>query len=318
MGCSLPYLVRRLLGLAASLLVISLVAFVIVHILPGDPATLILGHEASPEALAGIRASLGLDRPVPEQYLAWLGGALRGDLGTSLRHHLPVATLIAERLPVTGSLAALSLLLAVAVAVPLGVLAAVRERSPLDVGILVLSQVGVALPAFWIGILLILLLAVRARVFPTGGFVPWSRDPLAALRSLALPSVALSLPLIAILVRLVRGSMLDELGREHIRTARAKGLPERIVLLRHALRGALVPTVTMLGLQLGFLLSGSIVIEQVFALPGLGRLVLFAVSNRDIPLIQGLVLFIAALVVGINFFVDVLYAALDPRISLWR
>lgn len=314
----MPYLIRRLLGLLITLLAISLVTFAIVHIVPGDPALLILGHEAPPEALADLRATLGLDRPLPEQYLSWLAGAVRGDLGVSLRYRLPVAALIAERLPVTVALAALALLLAAAVSVPLGVVAAVKERSPLDVGVLVLSQVGLALPAFWLGILLILLFGVRLRALPTGGLPPWSAGlgPLA--RSLALPTVALSLPLIAVLVRLVRTSMLEELGRDHIRTARAKGLVERAVIVRHALRGALVPTVTMLGLQLGFLLGGAIVIEQVFALPGLGRLVLFAISNRDVPLVQGLVMFIAALVVGVNLLVDVLYGLLDPRISLWR
>ena len=314
----MPYILRRLFSLGLSLLVISALAFLIMHVLPGDPAVLILGHEASPELLGNLRTALGLDRPLAAQYLSWLAGAVRGDLGHSLRHNLPVSRLIAERLPVTVSLAGLALLLAVVVALPLGVLAALRDRSVFGYAVLVLSQVGVALPAFWIGILLMLLLAVQRRIFPTSGFVPWSQSPLGALRSLALPAVSLSLPLVAVLVRLVRGSMLDELAKDHIRTARAKGLPERTVLVRHALRGALVPTVTMLGLQLGFLLGGSIVIEQVFALPGLGRLVLFAIYNRDVPLAQGLVLFIASLVVAVNFAVDVLYAVLDPRISVWR
>ena len=314
----MPYILRRLLGLVASLFLISLLTFIIVQLMPGDPAMLILGNDASPELLANTRHQLGLDRPLPVQYVSWLAGAVHGDLGMSLRHHLPVAQLIAERLPVTVSLAGLSLLLALAVALPLGVLAAVKQESGLDLAILVLSQVGVALPAFWIGILLILLLAVQVRLFPTGGFVPWGRGPLEALRSLALPSIALSLPLTAVLVRLVRGAMLDELGKDHIRTARAKGLPERTVLMRHALRGALVPTVTMVGLQLGFLLGGSIVIEQVFALPGLGRLVISAIFNRDLPLIMGAVTFIAALVVAVNLAVDLLYGVLDPRISVFK
>lgn len=309
------YILRKLLSLIATLLLISVLTFGIVHVLPGDPAMLILGHEASPELLANLRSSLGLDRPLLEQYGLWLADALRGDLGTSLRHRLPVSQLIAERLPVTAVLALLAMTLATLVALPLGVLAAVREGTLLAYAVLIVSQVGVAVPAFWIAILLILFLSVRQGIFPTGGFVPWSQDPLGALRSLVLPSVALSLPLTAVLVRLVRNSMLDELARNHIRTARAKGLPERVVVIRHALKGALIPTVTMIGLQLGFLLGGSIVIEQVFALPGLGRLVLFAIANRDLPLIQGLVMFIAALVVIINFAVDVLYVALDPRLS---
>lgn len=312
------YILRRLFGLAVTLVLVSLITFVVVHVLPGDPAMLILGHEASPEALAGLRASLGLDRPLPAQYLSWLAGALHGDLGRSLRHGLPVSQLIAERLPVTGALAGLATLLAVAVALPVGILAAVREGTVLDLIVLIVSQVGLALPAFWVGILLILALAVGAGLFPTGGYVPWRESAGGALRSLALPSVALSLPMVAVLVRLVRGALLEELGRDHIRTARAKGLPERTVLVRHALRGALIPTVTMVGLQLGFLLGGSIVIEQVFALPGLGRLVLTAIANRDVPLVQGLVVFIATLAVAINFGVDLLYAALDPRVSARR
>lgn len=312
------YILRRLFGLVVTLFLVSLITFVVVHVLPGDPAMLILGHEASPEALANLRASLGLDRPLVMQYLTWLAGALHGDLGQSLRHGLPVTRLIAERLPVTGSLAGLATLLALALALPLGILAAVKEGTALDLAVLLVSQAGLALPAFWVGILLILALAVRGHLFPTGGYVPWHESVAGALRSLALPVVALSLPMVAVLVRLVRGALLEELGRDHIRTARAKGLPERTVLLRHALRGALIPTVTMVGLQLGFLLGGSIVIEQVFALPGLGRLVLSAIANRDVPLIQGLVVFIAALAVAINFAVDVLYAALDPRLSARR
>jgi peptide/nickel transport system permease protein len=310
------YLLRRLPSLLLTLLLISLVTFVAVQVVPGDPAQLMLGTEASPEALADLRAELGLDRSPLLQYLSWLGGVLRGDLGTSLRHGRPVATLIAERLPVTLSLATLSLALAVLLAVPLGVLAAIRQHSALDYGVLVFAQAGLALPSFWIGILLILLFALSLRWLPSGGYVPWGESPLAALRSLTMPVLALGLPVAGVLARLVRASMLEELAGDHIRTARAKGLSEPQVIVRHVLRNALIPTVTLLGLQLGFLLGGSIVVEQVFALPGLGRLVLFAINNRDLPLIQGLVLFIAVLVVGINFLVDLAYTWLDPRISL--
>jgi peptide/nickel transport system permease protein len=307
---------RRLPSFLLTLLLISVVTFVVVQVAPGDPAQLILGTEAPPEALADLRAQLGLDRPLPLQYLSWLSGVLRGDLGVSLRHGRPVTELIAERLPVTLSLAILSLALAVLLAVPLGVLAAVRQHSALDYGVLVFAQAGLALPSFWIGILLILLFALSLRWLPSGGYVPWGENPLGALRSLAMPVLALGLPVAGVLARLVRASMLEELARDHIRTARAKGLSEQQVIVRHVLRNALIPTVTLLGLQLGFLLGGSIVIEQVFALPGLGRLVLFAINNRDLPLIQGLVLFIAVLVVGINFLVDIAYTWLDPRISL--
>jgi peptide/nickel transport system permease protein len=310
------HLWRRIPSLLLTLLLISLVTFVVVQVVPGDPAQLILGTEAPPEALADLRAQLGLDRPLPLQYLSWLSGVLRGDLGVSLRHGRPVAALIAERLPVTLSLATLSLALAVILAVPLGVLAAVRQHSALDYGVLVLAQAGLALPSFWIGILLILLFALSLRWLPSGGYVPWGESPLRTLRNLAMPVLALGLPVAGVLARLVRASMLEELARDHIRTARAKGLSEEQVIVRHVLRNALIPTVTLLGLQLGFLLGGSIVIEQVFALPGVGRLVLFAINNRDLPLIQGLVLLIAALVVSINFLVDMAYTWLDPRISL--
>jgi peptide/nickel transport system permease protein len=307
---------RRLPSLVLTLFLISLVTFVVVQVVPGDPAQLILGPEAPPEALANLRAELGLDRSPLLQYLSWLGGVLRGDLGVSLRHGRPVATLIAERLPVTLSLATLSLTLAVLLAVPLGVLAAVRQHSPLDYGVLVFAQAGLALPSFWTGILLILLFALSLRWLPSGGYVPWGENPPAALRSLTMPVLALGLPVAGVLARLVRASMLEELASDHVRTARAKGLSEAQVIVRHVLRNALIPTVTLLGLQLGFLLGGSIVVEQVFALPGLGRLVLFAINNRDLPLIQGLVLFIATLVVVINFLVDMAYTLLDPRISL--
>jgi len=307
---------RRLPSFLLTLLLISLVTFLVVQVVPGDPAQLVLGTEAPPEALAGLRAQLGLDRPLPLQYLSWLCGALRGNLGVSLRHGRPVAALIAERLPVTLSLATLSLAMAVLVAVPLGVLAAVRQHTALDYGVLVFAQAGLALPSFWIGILLILLFALSWRWLPSGGYVPWGENPLQALRSLAMPVLALGLPVAGVLARLVRASMLEELARDHIRTARAKGLSEAQIIARHALRNALIPTVTLLGLQLSFLLGGSIVIENVFSLPGLGRLVLSAINNRDIPLIQGLVLFIAAMVVVINFLVDLAYTWLDPRISL--
>lgn len=310
------YLWRRFPSLLLTLFLISLVTFVVVQVVPGDPAQIILGTEAPPEALADLRAQLGLDRPLPLQYLSWLTGVLRGDLGVSLRHGRPVATLIAERLPVTLSLAILSLAPAVLLAVPLGILAATHQHSALDYGVLLLAQAGLALPSFWIGILLILLFALSWRWLPSGGYVPWGESPLGALRSLAMPILALGLPVAGMLARLVRASMLEELSRDHIRTARAKGLSETQIIVRHVLRNALIPTVTLLGLQLGFLLGGSIVIEQVFALPGVGRLVLFAINNRDLPLIQGLVLFIAALVVTINFLVDMAYTWLDPRISL--
>lgn len=310
------YLVRRTVTLVITLLLISLVTFTIVQVVPGDPAQLVLGTEAPAEALADLKARLGLDRPLALRYLDWLGWALRGDLGMSLRHKQPVSALIAERLPVTISLAGLALAIALSVSVPLGVIAATHQRSLPDYSSLIFAQLSLAVPSFWIGILLILLFALTWRWLPSGGYVPWSESPGGALRSLFLPSLALGLPMAGVLTRLVRSSVLEEMGRDHIRTARAKGLSELQVILRHTLRNALIPTITIVGLQLGFLLGGSIVVEQVFSLPGVGRLILFAISNRDLPLIQGLVVFIAGLVVAINFAVDVFYTYLDPRISL--
>jgi peptide/nickel transport system permease protein len=312
----MSYLIRRLLTLIITLLLVSVVAFVIVQLVPGDPAQLILGTEAPAEALAEMQAQLGLDRPLLWQYLTWLGRASRGDLGTSLRHERPVSILIAERLPVTLSLTILALSLALLVAIPLGILGATQRRTVLDYACLLFAQLGWVLPSFWIGILLILLLALTWRWLPSGGYVSWSDDPLKALRHLIMPTLALSLPLAGTLTRLVRSSMLEELGRDYVRTARAKGLSEQLVLYRHALRNALIPTVTLAGLQVGFLLGGSIVIEQVFALPGLGRLVLLAIYNRDLPLIQGLVVFIAGVVVIVNLVVDLTYVYLDPKVSL--
>ncbi len=312
----MSYLIRRLLTLITTLLLVSVVGFAIVQVVPGDPAQLILGTEAPAEALAEMRAKLGLDQPLPWQYLTWLGKALRGDLGTSLRHERPVSLLMAERLPVTLSLTVLALGLALLVAIPLGILGATHQRTVLDYACLLFAQLGLVLPSFWIGILLILLLALNWRWLPSGGYVSWSDDPLQALRHLIMPALALSLPLAGTLTRLVRSSMLEELGRDYVRTARAKGLSEQLILYRHALRNALIPTVTLVGLQMGFLLGGSIVIEQVFALPGLGRLVLLAIYNRDLPLIQGLVVCIAAMVVIVNLVVDLTYVYLDPKVSL--
>ncbi len=312
----MSYLIRRLLTLVITLLLVSVVAFVIVQVVPGDPAQLVLGTEAPAEALAEMRAKMGLDRPPLWQYLTWLGRAIRGDLGTSWRHERPVSSLIAERLPVTLSLTVLALSLALLVAIPLGILAATQRRTILDYACLLFAQLGLVLPSFWLGILLILLLALTWRWLPSGGYVNWSDDPLQALRHLIMPALALSLPLAGTLARLVRASMLEELGRDYIRTARAKGLSEQLILYRHALRNALIPAVTLAGLQVGFLLGGSIVIEQVFALPGVGRLVLLAIYNRDLPLIQGLVVFIAAVVVIVNLMVDLLYVYLDPKVSL--
>lgn len=307
-------LLRRFASLTATALLVTVIAFVTLRVLPGDPALLIVGTEGDPAAVERIRRLLGYDRPLPVQLLDWLGGALRGDLGTSLRYNLPVTELIAGRLDVTLPLTGAASLLAVFIAGPLGIYAATRRGRPGDAAAVVFSQAGLSLPSFWVGMLLIVLFSVRLRWLPAAGYVPWAQDPAAWARSLLLPALALALPQAAVLTRLVRSSVLEVLGKDYVRFARAKGLSERVVLYRHALRNALIPPLTVLGLQVGQLLAGSIVIETVFALPGLGQLLLNAITARDLPVVQGAVAFAALVVVLVNFLVDALYVLIDPRV----
>ncbi len=310
------YVIRRFFSLLIILLIVSFLTFLLLQVIPGDPAQLILGIEASPDALESIRAQLGLDKPWPLRYIFWLWGLLRGDMGVSIRLERPVSSLIAERLPVTLSLAFMAMLIALIIALPAGILSALRWNSPLDYFILLTTQLGIAIPSFWVGILLILFFSLYFRLFPTGGFVSWWENPFEAFRHLFLPAVSLGLVTAAFLTRMLRSSMLEVLSQVYITVARAKGLTRVQVVFRHALKNALIPVVTLAGVQMSFLMGGSIVVEQVFALPGLGRLLLSAVYTRDIPLIQGLVMFMTAVVVASNFLVDVLYAYLDPRIRL--
>ncbi len=310
------YVVRRFISLLIILLLVSFLTFFLLQVIPGDPALLILGTEAPPEALESIRARLGLDKPWPLRYISWLTSMLRGDMGVSIRLERPVSYLIAERLPVTLSLAFMAMLIATLIAFPAGILSAVKWNSPLDYFLLFITQLGIAIPSFWVGILLILLFSLHFRLFPTGGFVSWGENPLEALKHLMLPAVSLGLVTAAFLTRMLRSSMLEVLSQVYITVAKAKGLTKGQIIFRHALKNALIPVITLAGIQLSFLMGGSIVIEHVFALPGLGRLLLSAVYTRDIPLIQGLVVFITTIVVTSNFLVDVLYAYLDPRIRL--
>ncbi len=307
-------MLRRATACGATLLVVSVLVFVAVRILPGDPALLIMGTEASPEAAAALRRAMGLDRPIAVQYAEWIGGALRGDLGRSIQYDVPVSRLIGSRLDVTLPLAALAALLMTAIGVPLGLYAALRRGRPGDWAAMIVSQLGLAIPSFWAGLLLILLFAVRLGWAQAGGFDGWQAGIGRGLGALLLPAAALGAVQAAILTRTTRAAVLEVLGAEHVRTARAKGLPERAVTRRHVLRNALLTIVTVAGLQVGQLLAGSIVLESVFYLPGLGRLALAAISARDLPVIQGVVLFVAALIVVVNFAVDLLYRLLDPRI----
>ena len=308
------YLARRAIAFAVTLLLVSFVTFAVVYVIPGDPAEIILGTEGNPEALAALRARLGLDRPLLLRYLEWLKHALSGDLGVSIQYDVPVGQLIASRLPVTFPLAGLAIGLTVFAGIPLGILAASRHRRPGDVGTMLFSQLGMAIPSFWAGLLLMLLFSVYLGWFPAGGFTSWAETPAGALRSLVLPAVALGLVQTAVLTRTTRSALLEVLREDYVQTARSKGLSDRLVLYKHALKNSFITIVTLLGLQIGHLLAGSIIIENVFYLPGLGRLVLGAIGARDLPVVQGVVLFMATVIVFVNFAVDLLYGWLDPRI----
>jgi peptide/nickel transport system permease protein len=298
----------------ATLLFVSALAFTVVRVLPGDPALLIMGPEGNPEATARLRTALGLDRPIPVQYAEWLARAVHGDLGVSIQYDVPVGRLIASRLPVTLPLTALAAIFMVAVALPLGLYAATHHRRAGDFLTMIATQLGIAVPSFWTGLLLILLFSVHLGWVRSGGFDGWSAGLGAGLRALLLPALALGAFQAAVLVRATRSAVLDVLREDYVRTARAKGVTEVRVIAVHTLRNALIPVLTVAGVQLGQLMTGSIILESVFALPGLGRLALGAISARDLPVVQGVALFVAASIVAINFAVDVAYAFIDPRI----
>ena len=309
----IAFLLRRSASLAVALVVASLVVFVVLQILPGDPALVILGPDAQPDTLAALRHQLGLDLPVWLRYLRWAGHLLTGDFGRSTAYDASVATLILQRIGVTLPLALMAMLLSTMLAIPLGVWAASR-RGPVDGGIMSVTQVGVAVPDFWLALLLVLAFAVHFTWFPAGGFPGWWHGAGASLKALVLPTIALAIPQAAILARVTRGAVLDVGIREFLRTARAKGLSEGTVLWRHTVPNALIPVITLMGLQFSFLLAGTIIIENVFALPGLGSLLFQAIGQRDLVLVQDLVLLFAAVVIVINFLVDLVNATIDPRL----
>ncbi|WP_121630156.1 ABC transporter permease [Tropicibacter alexandrii] len=309
----LGYLTKRLISLTLSLAVASLVIFAVVEIAPGDPAAYMLGINAQPDTLAALRSELGLDQPKAQRYLSWVTGMLTGDFGTSYTYRAPVAQMIAERLWISLPLALYALALAALIAFPAGILAAARRGRPADLAVMAGTQLGVAIPNFWFAMLLVLLFAIKLRVMPSGGFPGWD-EPLDALKSLTLPAVALALPQAAILARILRSSLIDALGEDYIRTARAKGLTRWQALRRHGLRNALIPVLTILGLQFSFLLAGAIIIEQVFYLPGLGRLIFQAISQRDLIVVESVVMLLVFAVIVVNFLTDLAYAAVDPRL----
>ena len=308
------YLLKRFFILLVTLILVSMVIFAVLMVIPSDPAQIILGIHATPETLEVLRNKLGLDRPVVIRYLSYMKNLMTGDMGRSITYDVPISSLIFSRLQVTIPLALLSMIFAILLSIPMGIYSALHRNRIGDYGIMVFSQIGLAVPAFWAGILLILLFAVTLHWFPAGGFQYWLLDPMRALKSLLLPALSLGFVRAAVLTRMTRSSMLEVLGEDYIRTARSKGLPRRMVVFKHAFRNAIIPVLTIVGLQAGDLLAGAIIIENVFHLPGIGRLVFEAIGQRDLPVVQGIVLFIATMIVVINFVIDIAYRYLDPRI----
>ncbi|MEH6691918.1 MAG: ABC transporter permease [Pseudorhizobium pelagicum] len=309
-------LTRQVASLLVTLLVVSLLIFTVMDLLPGDPAAIMLGTSATPETLAALRTQMGLDQPLPVRYLAWLAGVFQGDLGQSYTYGVPVAGLMAERLWVTLPLALMAVTLSIAIAVPLGVQAAYRHNRPFDLLAGAISYVSIAVPAFWVGLLLIILFSTTLGWMPAGGFPGWDAGLAAGLQALLLPAVALALPQAGVLTRVSRAAVLEVMNEDFVRTARAKGLGERGAVWRHALPNALIPVVTMIGLQFTFLIAGAVLVENVFNLPGLGRLAYQSLAQRDIIVMQDVVLFFAALVIVMNFIVDLAYLVLDPRLRV--
>ncbi len=310
----LRYSLKRLLSLVVSLAVASLVIFFVIEVAPGDPASFMLGINAQPDTIAALRTELGLDVGKMQRYLNWVGGMLQGDFGTSYTYRTSVSTMVADRLWVSLPLAIYALALSTLIAFPAGIYAAARRGKPGDMAVMGATQLGVAVPNFWFAMMLVLIFAINLRWFGAGGFPGWDKGVWGGIHALTLPAIALALPQAAILARVMRSALLDILGEDFMRTARAKGLSRRQALWRHGVRNALIPVLTIIGLQFSFLLAGSIIIEQVFYLPGLGRLVFQAISSRDLIVVESVVMLLVFAVITVNFLVDLAYAAVDPRL----
>jgi peptide/nickel transport system permease protein len=308
----------KFLGLVATLLVAAAITFAALDVLPGDPARFILGINATPDAVLALREQLGLDAPPLQRFFGWIGGMFVGDFGQSYTQGEPVGQLIAGRLGVTIPLTILAMILSAGIGLPIGILAARRRGSIADTGVMVLAQLGVAIPNFWFGMLLVLLFAVTLRWLPPGGFVPWSENPVAAFGSLILPSIALALPQAAILARVMRTALVDVQGSDFIRTARAKGLTLSEAVWKHGVRNAMLPVLTILGLQFAYLVAGTVIVENVFYLPGLGRLIFDAISARDLILVRSSVIILVLAVIVTMFLTDLAYAWVDPRLRSRR
>lgn len=294
----------------------SIITFAVFQILPGDPVRTMLGTEADETQIENLRNELGLNRPLDEQYFDWIKGLFTGDLGNSIRFSMPVSALLMERLPVTLSVASMALTIVILVALPLGIFVARRKNKISDVVLSSVTQLGMAIPSFWLGMILILYIGMNVDFFRINGYIPWSESLKGALSTLILPALTIAIPQIAVKFRYVRTSILEQMELDYVRTIRSKGLPEKLVVYKHILKNALIPILTIFGLITAEVVAGTIIVEQVFALPGVGQLLITSISYRDFPLVQGIVMYITVTVVFINFVVDVLYSVIDPRIRL--
>lgn len=311
----LKYIIKRFLYMIPTLFIVGFIVFLLVHMIPGDPALVMLGAEASPESVAALRSELGLDRPLPIQFLHWIGRIARGDLGKSIPNRIPVLDSIKERFPVTLSLTTFAMIISLLLAVPSGILSSIYQNTRKDYLIMLATILGVSIPGFWLGLMLLLIFSVYLGWFPSIGYVAITEDFFEGLRFMLLPSVTLGLFTAAVVARMTRSSMLEVLPLEYITHARAKGLPEWKVIGKHALKNAFGPTLTTIGIQYGMLLGGAVVIETVFSLPGIGKYLVVAIYARDYPVVQGSILFIALIYIVINLIVDILYTYFDPRIE---
>ena len=309
------YIIRRVLGLIPVLILVAVVSFLLIHIIPGDPAAVMLGTDATPQEVEKLREDLGLNEPLHVQFYRWISRVLRGDLGDSFFMGRPVTVALLERLPATILLAVAALFFAVLIGVPAGIIAAIKQNSIIDQLVMITALIGVSLPSFWIGLNLILIFSVNLRWLPSGGYVPLTENFIDGLRCLLMPAFALGFMQAALIARMTRSSMLEVLRQDYIRTARSKGLAEQVVVGLHALKNAMIPILTVIGTAFGVLLGGAVIVETVFAYPGIGRLVVAAVQRRDYPVIQGALLLISSIYVLVNLLVDVLYTLIDPRIK---
>jgi len=312
------FLIGRLASLLVSLIAASVVIFVVIEVIPGDPASYMLGLNAQPDTVAALREQLGLDAPALQRYFAWIGGLVQGQFGISYTYRVPVAELISDRLWISLPLAVYALVLSTLIAFPVGIWAAARRNSPADITVMGATQLGIAVPNFWFAMLLVLAFSITLRWFSAGGFPGWQAGLFEGVKALTLPAIALALPQASILARVMRSSLLETLGEDYIRTARAKGLSRRQTLWRHAVRNALIPVLTIIGLQFSFLLAGAIIIENVFFLPGLGRLVFQGITQRDLIVVKSVVILLVFAVIMVTFIVDIAYAIADPRLRRQR